>query len=46
MQHAELDETSMPFAAEICLKIFLYSVGIIYTKAFFAGVSVIAQGML
>tara|TARA_B100002019_G_C20851001_1_gene394616 strand:+ start:419 stop:559 length:141 start_codon:yes stop_codon:yes gene_type:complete len=46
MHQAELEDTSVPVAVEICFKVFLFSIGLVYAKAFIIGVGVVAQGLL
>ena len=46
MHQAELEETSLPVAVEICFKVFLFSISLVYLKAFMAGISLVTQGLL
>ena len=44
MKQAELEETGTPLALEIIFKVYFFTIGIVYFRAFLAGIAALARG--
>ena len=45
MKQAELEETSTPIVLQVAYSVYFITIGIVYCRAFIAGISVLAKSI-